>query len=109
MVEAFLAAHVAEIAALDANPTKAQADTIAAIKSLTGKAPKPDVVASAWSQLTFTSDPLQRTLLASAQHAIDVGLLDKERFDRAGDPNKLYDLALLNRVLKARGMTEVTG
>lgn len=108
LVAAFLSGHVATLKTIAANPAKAQADTIAALKEQTGKAPAADVVASAWKQITFTPDPLQATLVASAQHAIDVGLLSKEEFEGAGDPAKLYDLAPLNKVLTANGQPTVS-
>ena len=109
IVEAFLAGHVAALKEINADPAKAQATTIAALKKLSGKAPKPEVVAAAWKQLEFTPDPLKATLLASAEHAIDVGLLDKEQFSAAGDPNQLYDLAPLNKVLVQTGQPSVGG
>ncbi len=108
LVAAFLSGHVATLKTIVADPGKAQADTIASLQELTGKAPAADVVASAWKQITFTSDPLQATLVASAQHAIEVGLLNPEEFDGAGDPTQLYDLEPLNKVLTSNGQPTVS-
>ena len=58
-------------------------------------------IAAAWKNLTFTNDPIASSLRSSAKHAEDVGLLDK--VDLAG----IYDLNLLNEVLKAKGETPV--
>jgi hypothetical protein len=44
----------------------------------------------------------------SANHAVDVGLLDAAQIDAAGGlPGALYDLKLLNEVLKAAGQKQV--
>ena len=55
--------------------------------------------------MTFTADPLPATLVASAAHAVDVGLLDQVGDRRRRRPSgTLYDLTLLNEVLaKAAG------
>jgi NitT/TauT family transport system substrate-binding protein len=44
-----------------------------------------------------TDDPLAATAKAEAEHAVAAGLLDKPKLDG------IYDLTLLNKVLKAAG------
>jgi NitT/TauT family transport system substrate-binding protein len=83
-------------------PTEAQRLANDAVAKITGKALAAGVVATAWSHLDFTLDPLVATLAATADHAQKVGLL--ERVDLSG----IYDLALLNAVLAAHGKPAVT-
>ena len=46
--------------------------------------------------------------MASAAHAVDVGLLDQAKIDGAGGFDPLYDLTLLNKVLAAQKLDQVT-
>ena len=71
------------------------------IGDLTGKPLKLDTIKKAWPTLTFGNDPIASSLVTGAQHAEAVGLLDKV------DLNGLYDLKLLNEVLKANGQQTV--
>ena len=66
------------------------------ITKWTGK-PLPDsVINRAWGQLRFTWDPLPATLKKSADDAVNAGLLSL----KPGALNGIYDLSLLNSVLK---------
>ena len=54
---------------------------------------------------------LQRELNAFTEyrlHPVDVGLLDADQFAAAGDINDLYDLTMLNAILKKQGLPEVS-
>jgi NitT/TauT family transport system substrate-binding protein len=73
------------------------------IGKITGKPLKPEVISAAWPNLTFTDDPIASSLLKSAQDAVDVGLLKP-----VDNLKGIYDLSLLNEVLKSSGGTEVT-
>ncbi len=46
--------------------------------------------------------------MASAAHAVEVGLLDQAKIDAAGGFDPLYDLTLLNKVLVAQKLDQVT-
>jgi NitT/TauT family transport system substrate-binding protein len=83
------------------DPTKAQADVVDQIGTITGKQPKADLIAKTFANLTFTLDPIVASLKKSADDAIAVGLL------KPVDLTGIYDLTLLNSVLKARGQPEV--
>lgn len=108
VVEAFLKAHVAAVDSIADNPAQAKQDVIDSIAALTGTAPDPAVVDQAWTTVAFTEDPLPATLVASAAHAVSVGLLDQAGIDAAGGlPGTLYDLGPLNKVLVAMGMPEI--
>lgn len=111
---AFLQAHPMRVRALleglyqaidflKAEATQASQLANDSIAQITGKKLAPGVVASAWSHLTFTLDPLAATLEVSAEHAQAVGLL--QRVDLKG----LYDLALLNQILTAHNQQAVAG
>lgn len=95
LVKAFLEGQVAATQQISGNPAKAQQDVITALGKLTGKKPKADVVASAWKTIEFTNDPLAATLVTGANHAVEIGLLDKPNL------KGLYDLTILNQVLTA--------
>lgn len=85
------------------NKNTAQAQTIAngAIGELTGKPLKDGVITEAWKSLRFTNDPIAASLKLGAKHAQDVGLL------KPVDLEGIYDLSILNSVLKAAGEEEV--
>lgn len=108
VVEAVLTGHVKALKLIQKDPATAKADTNAALKSLTGSELDPQIIDSAWKQVDFTADPLVSTLVTSAQHAIDVGLLDQSEIDAAGGlPGSLYDLGPVNKALAAAGEAEV--
>jgi NitT/TauT family transport system substrate-binding protein len=72
-----------------------------AIAKLTGKQlPKP-VIEPAWANLTFTNDPLASTLQKSADEAKALRLLEN------ADLDGIYDLSILNRLLRQAGKPEV--
>jgi NitT/TauT family transport system substrate-binding protein len=102
VVKALLEGQVAANESVNDDPENAQKVVGAAIGKLTGKPLDPKLVAQAWKTLTFTDDPLPETLITGAEHATDVGLLDK-----VDNLQGIYDLKLLNEVLKAKGLPEV--
>ena len=107
-VQAFLDGHLAALKAIKDDPKGSAEAANASLKSLTGSSLAPDVLTSAWKNVTFTADPLPATLKASAEDAISVGLLEADKVEKAGGlPGSLYDLTLLNRALAAAGEPEV--
>ncbi len=72
------------------------------LKALTGKPLSQATIDAAWKNLTFTVDPLADSLRTSAAHAVSLGLLAPV------DLSGLYDLTLLNEVLKADGKPAVS-
>jgi NitT/TauT family transport system substrate-binding protein len=91
------------------DPKQAKADVQASLQSLTGSTLDAQIIDSAWKQIEFTADPLPNTLVTSAQHAVDVGLLDQAEIDDAGGlPGALYDLGPVNAALRAAGLPEVS-
>ncbi|MFE6618966.1 aliphatic sulfonate ABC transporter substrate-binding protein [Streptomyces sp. NPDC057740] len=100
-VEAVLRASVRTNRWIDDNPEKAKAAANAQLKADTGKALPAAVLDPAWQSIQVTDDPLAATLATEAKHAVEAGLLQKP------DLTGIYDLAPLNRVLKAEGEPEV--
>ena len=101
VVEAVLRGSVKTNAWINANPEKAKAAANAKLKELTGKPLPAEVLDPAWKSIRFTDDPLAATRGAAARHAVEAGLLEKP------DLKGIYDLAPLNKVLKAEGEPEV--
>jgi NitT/TauT family transport system substrate-binding protein len=88
---------------ISSNPTAAaQAAANAELTSVLGKGLKPDVLAAAFKQITFTNDPIASSLLTDASHAVAVGLL-KPVSNLPG----IYDLGPLNTLLQAAGEPRV--
>lgn len=108
VVQAVLDAHVQALQEIQKDPAQAKSDVNAALQSLTGGQLDPKVIDRAWQQVEFTADPLPQTLVTSAAHAADVGLLDQEEIDAAGGlPGSLYDLSLINKSLAQAGLDPV--
>jgi NitT/TauT family transport system substrate-binding protein len=107
-VAALIQGHIAAIDAIVADPVAAKASFSLALSAITGSAPKPEILDAAWGGLEFTYDPVSASLVKSAEDAIRVGLLEKEKLDAAGGlPGDLYDLTILNGVLRELGKPEV--
>jgi NitT/TauT family transport system substrate-binding protein len=100
-VEAVLKASVEANKWINANPDAAKAAANKQLEADSGKALKPAVLDPAWKSIQFTNDPLAATLNTEAEHAVKAGLLKKP------DLNGIYDLTILNKVLKADGESTV--
>lgn len=107
-VEALIKGHLAALDSLAADPVAAKESFALGISAITGTSPKPEILDAAWQDLEFTYDPISSSLVKSAEDAIAVQLLDKAKIDAAGGlPGSLYDLSILNKVLKELGKAEV--
>ncbi|WP_084955537.1 ABC transporter substrate-binding protein [Thermoactinospora rubra] len=93
--------HVEATRYLNDDPKAAAGTVNAAIQKLTQKPLKPEVLDSAFKNITFTDDPIASSLTASAQHAVEVGLLEPVNLDG------IYDLKILNEVLAAQGRQSI--
>ncbi|MCX4855934.1 ABC transporter substrate-binding protein [Streptomyces canus] len=100
-VEAVLKASVEANKWINANPDAAKAAANKQLEADSGKALKAEVLDPAWKSIQFTNDPLAATLNTEAEHAVTAGLLKKP------DLNGIYDLTILNKVLKADGESPV--
>jgi NitT/TauT family transport system substrate-binding protein len=101
-VKKLLQGQLKSIDYIASNKSDAQAAANAQIQSLTGKPLKDDVLQAAFSNLSFTNDPIASSLYTGAQHAEAVGLL------KTVDLKGIYDLDPLNALLKAAGQPAVS-
>lgn len=96
-VEAVLKASVEANRWINANPDEAKAVANKQLEADSGKALPVEVLDPAWKSIRFIDDPLAATLDSQAEHAVKAGLLEQPDLDG------IYDLTLLNKVLKAAG------
>uniref|UniRef100_A0AAU2K163 ABC transporter substrate-binding protein n=1 Tax=Streptomyces sp. NBC_00049 TaxID=2903617 RepID=A0AAU2K163_9ACTN len=102
VVEAVLRGTVNTNEWIHANQDKAKASANAALKALNGKELESAVIDPAWPSIQITDDPLATTLKTQSDWAVKAKLIEQP--DLAG----IYDLKLLNKVLKAAGKPEVS-
>src|SRR5438105_3393744 len=98
VVQHLLEGQVAATDFINANPAEAKTLANQALQKATGKALPQAVVDAAWPHMTFTNDPIASSLRKGADNAKAVGLLDP-----GTKLDGIYDLTLLNTVLKAAG------
>jgi NitT/TauT family transport system substrate-binding protein len=97
VVKQLIEGNIASIDFIETDKAEAESLTAAAIEEATGKPIAPELVTAAFENLTFTVDPVPSSLEKDAQDAFDVGLID------SADIEGIYDLKLLNDILKATG------
>lgn len=102
-VSALLRAQIATARAITADPARAARELRTDLGELTGKELPQAVVTAALRNVTVGWDPYASTLQQSAEHAIDVGLLDKN-----ADLTGLYDLRPLNAALRQQNLAAVS-
>ncbi|MXM63818.1 aliphatic sulfonate ABC transporter substrate-binding protein [Streptomyces sp. HUCO-GS316] len=100
-VEAVLKASVETNKWINANPDEAKAAANKQLGIDSGKELPAEVLDPAWKSIRITDDPLASTLGTEAGHAVEAGLLENPEL--AG----IYDLTLLNKVLKDEGANTV--
>jgi NitT/TauT family transport system substrate-binding protein len=101
LVKRLLEGHLDAVMFADGEPEAAREVVRAAIEELTGSELSADLLAAAWENLEFTVDPIADSLTVSADHAVELGLLE------AADLEGIYDLSLLNEVLADAGEPEI--
>lgn len=103
VVERLLRGHVEATESVNANPAEAQRLVNASIERIAGRPIAAPVITAAWGTMTFTVDPVASSLQKSATDAAAFGFLD------LGDVklDRIYDLRLLNKVLREAGKPEV--
>jgi NitT/TauT family transport system substrate-binding protein len=100
-VKRFLSGLVDTMAFIQAHASQAQTAAGQQLTAL-GSTLGPAVLSAAWSDLTFTTDPLASSLQQEAAHAVAAGLLSSPKLDG------IFDLTSLNQVLKSKGLPEVS-
>ena len=98
VVTGLLKGQLASTAYLLANPVEAQTAANAELAAQTGKPLKAPVLAAAWTDMTFTNDPIASSIVTDLAHA-----------KKAGFPTTnivgIFDLGPINSILKAQGKT----
>lgn len=102
VVKQLIEGEDASIGYIRTQPAKARQLAGRAIQQITGKPIAPDLVAASFKNQVFTLDPIPSSLVKDAKDADALGLIDS--------PNVkgIYDLKLLNEVLKAKGRSAIT-
>ena len=103
IVKKFLAAHVELTQQINSDPVAAKKKLNSEIERLTGAALATAVLDDAWSRQTITYDPIRSSLFGSADAAFKLGFLG----DTAPNLDKIYDLSLLNEVLKGKNLPAI--
>jgi NitT/TauT family transport system substrate-binding protein len=103
IVSGFLKAHVDAVAYIRDNPADAQKLVGEQIARITSQSLESDVLDRAWSQQDVTYDPLVASVRVQADNAFALGFLGEARPDLGG----LFELGLLNDVLRAAGQAPV--
>jgi NitT/TauT family transport system substrate-binding protein len=99
LVKKWLQAHIELTDWINSHLPEAKRILNQQIQQETGKAIAQPILDDSFSRLKVTYDPLRVPLLQAAQLAFDAGFLGRQM------PNlsRIYDLALLNQVLRAEG------
>jgi NitT/TauT family transport system substrate-binding protein len=102
LVKRFLEVHVDLTRWVQSNPVEAKKIIREEIKKESGKELPDKILDSAFSRILFTYEPLTTSILEQAKAAYQAGFLKKEP-----DLGGLFDLSLLEEVLKERGLEAV--
>ena len=102
-VKALISGELTTIARIAKDPAASASAINDALGSLTGKKLPTAVITAAFKNIKVTDDPLAATYNTSGQHAVDGGLLKT-----VPDLKGLFDLRILNSLLKANGSTPVS-
>ncbi len=103
MVKKFLAAHVELTQRINADSISAKQTLNKEITRLSGAALPQEILDDAWSRQLVTFDPIRASLIGSAESAFKLGFLG----DTMPNLDKIYDMKLLNEVLKEKGLTAI--
>lgn len=98
----WIAAHLDLTDWITQNPAKAQHLVNDELKAETSRPLPQAVLQTAWPRLEFTIDPITPSVLKSADSAHRIGF-----FRQKPDLSQLYNLTLLNQVLRDRGLKEL--
>jgi NitT/TauT family transport system substrate-binding protein len=98
VVKNFLRAHVDLTDWITKNPAQAKQIMNQQLQKDSGKPLAPEILDDAFSRMAVTYDPLRASLAKSTQQAFDEGFLGRTPPDLSG----LYDLTLLNEVLREK-------
>jgi NitT/TauT family transport system substrate-binding protein len=104
VVEKLVRAHVAITEYINANASEAKTLLNRAIEKATTAALPARVIDGAWENQRITYDPIAPSLKKSADDAYALGFLPQKP-----DLATIYDLTLLNKILREKQLSEVKG
>lgn len=104
VIEKLLGAHINETQWINTHKDEALAKFNSELKRLTTQTIPADALKQSLTRLELTWDPITSSLYKSAENAFDIGFLGKTKPNLVG----IYDLTLLNKVLKEKGLHPVT-
>jgi NitT/TauT family transport system substrate-binding protein len=99
LVKQWVRAHVELTDWINANLPETRRIVNSEIQKETGKALAANVLEDSFSRMEITFDPIRSSLLSSAKAAFDAGFLGRQQ----PNLNGIYDLTILNEVLKEKG------
>ena len=102
VVRKLIAAHVELTEWIKSHMDEAMQILNREIKEETGKALPQEIIESSFTRLELTYDPIASSLMKSADSAFEAGFLGTER----PDLSKIYELSILDRILKEKGLPE---
>ena len=101
LVTDLLKGQLATTTFLNANPSQAATDANTQLAAVTGKALKAPELATAWSDLTFTNDPIASSILTDLVHAKATGF-------KTTSISGIFDLGPVNQVLHEEGKSALS-
>src|SRR6266496_5410190 len=105
VIKKLLAAHVNETRWINNHTDAAIKAFNTEFQKLTGKTVPENELRQSWSRLQFTYDPLKLSFFQAANNAYDIGFLAKGK--PKPDLSGIYDLTILNEVLKEKGLQPI--
>lgn len=102
LLKKFIAAHVELTDWINKHPDEAKKILNDEIKAETTRALSETTLERAWKNLEITWDPIRASLLKSAEDAHRIGFIKEKP-----DLTKIYDLRLLNEVLREKNLPEI--
>jgi NitT/TauT family transport system substrate-binding protein len=104
IIKKLLNAHIDMTAWINNNRDEALQTFNMELNKLMGQTIPEDEFREGISRIELTHDPIKESLFKAANDAFDIGFLGKTRPDLSG----IYDMKILNEVLKERGLQEIT-
>ena len=102
VVEDFIKSHVAVTDYINKNQDKAKEIVNKQITQLTKKGISKDILDASFKRLTVTNNPEKSSVLDFVKYSVDEGFLKK-----TPDTKDLFNLTILNKVLKEKGQEQI--
>jgi NitT/TauT family transport system substrate-binding protein len=103
LVKKWIVKHVELTGWINENQPEAKKILNQELKRITGKSLPDDIINDAFGRLKITYDPIKNSLFTSVRWAFEQGFLGAQLPDISG----IYDLSVLNEVLKEKGLNSI--